>query len=135
MADALLDLTADMVIATLDMTVGHDQDVKTIRVLSTIARSSQTHRGCTAARVWREEGGAGALHYEEVWTETAELEAHIRSPDYVPLLAVMEASSTPPVLRFHFVAETRTLAWVEALRLRTRGSHLEQSSQDAPQRK
>jgi quinol monooxygenase YgiN len=106
-----------MIIATLSMKLPAGQEAETIRTLRTFWDSTCALPGCIGGGVYQEIGFDRAALYLEIWSDSHQLEVHIRSQGYALLLAVMETSPEAPALGFQFVVETRGLEWVEKLRL------------------
>jgi quinol monooxygenase YgiN len=106
-----------VVITLLDMTLPPGQESDTARALQAVCDATRACPGCEGANVFRQVGCPEETLYVELWSDTAALEDHIRSPEFERLLAILETSPVQPSLTFRFVAETRGLAWVEELRL------------------
>src|ERR1700736_6711482 len=73
--------------------------------------------GCLACRLYQEIGNGEELLYVEEWETAEHLERHMRSGRYERLLAIMEASTQPPVLRYHLVSAVKGLEYLEIVRL------------------
>ena len=110
-----------MVIAVLEMTLPRGNEAVTLRALRAFWDSTCALPGCSGGGVFQEVGRPESALYIEIWQEAAQVEAHIRSRAYQQLLALMDTAAACPTLRFNFVAEPRGLAWVEQLRLGTKG--------------
>ncbi len=106
-----------MIAAVLEITLPRAHEADTLRLLRAFWDSTRPRAGCVGGGVFEEFGDHGGAVYVELWSEEAQLEAHVRSPEYARLLAIMETSAAPPALRFARVGETRDLTWVERLRL------------------
>ena len=110
-----------MVIAVLEMILPRGNEAVTIRALRAFWDTTCARPGCIGGGVFQEVGDPKTALYIEMWQEAAQLEVHVRSPRYQQLLALLDTAAVRPTLRFNFVAETRGLAWVEQLRLGTKG--------------
>jgi quinol monooxygenase YgiN len=73
--------------------------------------------GCLAYALYKEVGDPDALLYIEQRGTPEQLERHMRSARYERLLAVMEASARPPVLRYHTVSGSKGMEYLQAVRL------------------
>jgi len=109
-----------MVITVLDMTLPAGQEGDTARALQAMCDTTRACPGCVGGGVFQQVGRPAEILYLEIWDEAGALEAHIRSPEFERLLAILETSPAPPSLTFRFVTETRGLPWVEELRLHSR---------------
>ena len=98
------------------------QEEHTLRALRSLADSVRAQPGCAAAEILREGTAPAAFVYAETWHDEGHLARRVTSPDYALILGLVESSAEPPSVEFHFVSETRGLAWVEELRLRGTGS-------------
>ncbi len=56
------------------------------------------------------------IRYAEQWATETALHEHLRSDLYRRILAVIELSSRPPDVRFHYVSRTKGMELIEALR-------------------
>jgi quinol monooxygenase YgiN len=56
------------------------------------------------------------LTFEDTWESEADLERHLRSPDYRQLLLVMELARVPPEVRFNRVSHSTGLETIQAAR-------------------
>src|SRR5262245_45390990 len=110
-----------MVIAVLEMVLPRGNEAATISALRAFWDATCALPGCLGGGVFQEAGGHEAALYVEMWQDTMQLEAHVRSGEYRRLLAIMETAPERPGLRFNFVRETRGLDWVEQLRLGSTG--------------
>lgn len=79
-------------------------------------RPARAEKGFLSSQIALDVDDASALRYEERWESDEDLESQIRSPRYTRLLALMESASERPSLEFHFIAETRGLEYVAAVR-------------------
>ena len=110
-----------MVIAVLEMTLPRGNEAVTIGALRAFWDATCARPGCVGGGLFQEVGHHETALYIEMWEDPALLEAHIRSPGYHQLIALMDTSAEVPALRFNFVSETRDLGWVEQLRLGSLG--------------
>jgi quinol monooxygenase YgiN len=111
-------MSSQLVITILDMTLPSGQETDTARALQTLCDVTRARPGCVGGGVFQQVGRPEETLYVEIWNEVGALEDHIRSREFERLLAILETSPAPPLLTFRFVAETRGLAWFEALRLK-----------------
>lgn len=90
-----------------------------IQALRSLIVRTRIENGCLGCTAWLDPDST--VHYFEEWVTEADLKRRVRSDHFTSLLAVMEAASEPPEVRFDFLAATRGLDYVTELR-QTRGS-------------
>ncbi len=73
--------------------------------------------GCRSCELYLDAGNGDELLYVEEWETTEQLERHMRSCRYERMLALMEASDRPPVLRYYSISDVKGLEYLEAIRL------------------
>jgi quinol monooxygenase YgiN len=110
-----------MILATLSIAVPPGGYEDLVEVFWSLLGPVRAEPGCRACGLYQEVGASDVLLYVEVWETPEQLERHMRSARYDRLLAVMEASARPPVLRYYSVAAPRGLEYLEAVRLGTPG--------------
>jgi quinol monooxygenase YgiN len=108
-----------MILATLKMTVPPDRRAGVVEVFSLLLGPVRVEPGCHSCALYEEAGDGGELLYVEEWETPEQLERHMRSARYERVLALMEASDRPPVLRYYSVSDVRGLEYLEAVRLGT----------------
>ena len=85
-----------------------------LETLRFLMASTRLEPGCLDCAAWAERDST--VHYSESWATEADARRRVRSPAFTSLLGVMECASTPPMVRFDFVAQTRGLDYVEEVR-------------------
>jgi quinol monooxygenase YgiN len=104
-----------MILATLRMRVGDDQDaVKAFRMLSAHARVQPGNVSC---EIHRQVDMPGYLIYVERWRDWEAMKEHLRSETYGQILRILELSIVEPLVEYREVGEPRGLEFVEAVRL------------------
>ena len=106
-----------MILVTLTVSVPPGRCEEIVEVFWLLLGPLRVEPGCRACALYRGVGEGEALLYMEEWETAEQLERHMRSSRYDLLLAVMEASARPPVLRYYSVEGTRGLEYLEAVRL------------------
>jgi quinol monooxygenase YgiN len=106
-----------MIHATLSITVPPGRREEMIKVFWLLLGPVRVEPGCVACQLYQEVANEDVLLYVEEWETPEQLERHMRSARYERLLALMEASAQPPVLRYHTVSAARGLEYLEAVRL------------------
>jgi quinol monooxygenase YgiN len=102
---------------TLTITVPAAVREDIVKVFWSLLGPLRVEPGCLACRLYQEVGSAERLLYVEAWETREQLERHMRSARYERLLAIMEAATQPPALRYQEVCGTRGLEYLEAVRL------------------
>jgi quinol monooxygenase YgiN len=89
-----------------------------VEALRSLIVTTRLQKGCLGCRVWTEQGDERSVRYTEEWATEEDLRRRVLSPRFTSLLSVMEAAQSPPSIQFDFVAATRGLDYVEAVRNR-----------------
>jgi quinol monooxygenase YgiN len=78
--------------------------------------------GCLGCLVWEETEDDATVRYAEEWATEADMRRRVQSDRFTSLLAIMEAATEPPRVRFDFVTITRGLDYVAEVRNRSGGA-------------
>jgi quinol monooxygenase YgiN len=106
-----------MILVTLTVSVPPGRREEMVNIFWLLLGPLRVEPGCLACALYQCACNGDVLLYVEEWATPEQLERHMRSSRYELLLAVMEASAEPPVLRYHLVSGTRGLEYLEAVRL------------------
>jgi quinol monooxygenase YgiN len=106
-----------MILVTLSVAVPPGWRKEIVEVFDLLLGPVRAEPGCLACRLYQEIGNEDALLYVEEWETPEQLERHMRSGRYDRVLAAMEASARPPVLRYHSVSASKGLEYLEVVRL------------------
>jgi quinol monooxygenase YgiN len=106
-----------MMLATLRIAVPPERRAGVIEVFALLLGPTRVEPGCLGCGLYQDAGGGDELLNVEEWERPEHLEQHMRSARYERLLALMEASDRPPVLRYYAVSGARGLEYLEAVRL------------------
>ena len=106
-----------MILVTLSVSAPPNRRDEMVEVFWTLLGPLRVEPGCLACGLYAELCDGDALLYVEEWETPEELERHMRSARYERLLAVMEISARPPVLRFQTISDLRGMEYLEAVRL------------------
>ena len=106
-----------MIIASLTITAPPGQQEQVAGALRAFLGPTRVEPGCAACALYQDMEDPGVLHYVEEWSTQRHLEQHVRSPRYERLLRLMEASASPPALRFTWISASEGLEYVKTVRL------------------
>lgn len=73
-------------------------------------------KGCIRINLFQDIECPNVITLVEEWRSQVELDYHLCSDEFKTILAVMEMSSKPPEIRFHTIAKTGGLEFVDAVR-------------------
>lgn len=107
-----------MIVSTMRVVTSRQNRAQVLQALRALAGPVAVRSGCTACRLSYDVQDTRVVTWIEEWDSRAAMDAHIRSADYRTILAVMEMSVTPPLLRFDIVHESAGLELVESVRRR-----------------
>lgn len=106
-----------MILVTLSVSAPPGRREEMAEVFWMLVGPVRVEPGCLACGLYQEACDGDAFLYVEEWESPEQLERHMRSARYERLLAVMEASARPPVLRYHTVSGSKGLEYLQAVRL------------------
>jgi quinol monooxygenase YgiN len=106
-----------MILVTLSVVPLPDRRDEMVAVFWMLLGPTRVEPGCLACELFAEICNGDGLLYLEEWETPEQLERHMRSARYERLLAVMEASASPPVLRYHTVSGSKGMEYLQAVRL------------------
>jgi quinol monooxygenase YgiN len=106
-----------MILATLRITVPPGRKEEIVRAFWPLLGPMQVEPGCLGCGLYNEVANVEVLYYVEEWDTPEQLERHMRSARYERLLALMETSAGPPILRYYVIADVKGLEYLEAIRL------------------
>jgi quinol monooxygenase YgiN len=106
-----------MILVTLSVFSPPGRREEMVEVFWTLLGPVRVEPGCLSCGLFAEICNGEGLLYVEEWETAEQLERHMRSARYERLLAVMEASARPPVLRYHTVSGSMGMEYLQAVRL------------------
>lgn len=106
-----------MILVTLSVSAPPGRREEMIEVFWMLLGPIRVEPGCLTCQLYEELGDGHGFLYLEEWETPEQLERHMRSARYERLLAVMEASACPPVLRYHTVSGSKGMEYLQAVRL------------------
>lgn len=106
-----------MILVTLSVSAAPGRREEMAEVFWMLVGPVRVEPGCLACGLHQEACDGDSFLYVEEWETPEQLEHHMRSARYERLLAVMEASARPPVLRYHTVSDSKGMEYLQAVRL------------------
>ncbi len=105
-----------MILLTLRLVVPTTKRGEVLHALRATLRWTEGEPGCLSCRLYRDAEDENAFSLVQEWASQADLDRHLRSPQYRKVLAVMETASQPPELKINAVANTRGMEVIAAAR-------------------
>jgi len=105
-----------MVLATIRMTTSAKKFGEALRILRSVAEVSKVQTGCLSSRVYRNEQEDNVLLFEQLWSNEADLERHLRSNEYQKVLVVLEMAIKQPEIRFDTILSSAGIEIIEKAR-------------------
>jgi len=106
-----------MILVTLSVFAPPGRREEMVEIFWMLLGPVRVEPGCIACGLYEAPCDNDSLLYVEEWDTPEQLERHMRSARYELLLAVMESSARPPVLRYHTVSGSKGLEYLQAVRL------------------
>jgi len=107
---------AVMIHAMVRMALPAERLSEVMTILSPMVERTRAERGCLGCHLYRDTMEEAVLTFEDTWESEADLERHLRSPDYRQLLLVMELARVPPEVRFDKVSHSNGIEIIQAVR-------------------
>ncbi len=105
-----------MVLATIRMTIPSKKFGEALRILRSVAEVSKVRTGCLTSRVYRNGQEDNVLLFEQLWSNEADLERHLRSDEYHKVLVVLEMAIKQPEIRFDTILSSAGIETIEKAR-------------------
>ena len=105
-----------MIIESVRIAAMPAQCEQLLRALVAWAGPTSVESGCLSCRILQEASAPQAFCYQAQWKTQSDLLRHIRTEHYKRLLSLIELGTTPPLVEFHTVTETRGLDLIERTR-------------------
>jgi quinol monooxygenase YgiN len=105
-----------MVLATIRMTIPAKKVGEALRILGSMSEQCRVQPGCLSCRVYRNGQEDNVLLFEQLWSNEADLERHLRSDEYRQVLMVMEMAIKKPEIRFHTILSSAGIETIEKAR-------------------
>lgn len=105
-----------MITATLKIELPDHRRSEVLELLRSLRNPTRAEPGCVDCNVYQDMHNENVVVLEEVWESRMDLDRHIRSHRYRYVLALMEAASKPPEIRFQTISHTAGMEVVRAAR-------------------
>jgi quinol monooxygenase YgiN len=105
-----------MVLAKIRITTSAKKFGEALRILKSMAEQCSVQPGCLSSRVYRGGEEDNVLLFEQLWSNEAELERHLRSDDYRQVLLVLEMAMKQPEIRFDTILSSTGIETIEKAR-------------------
>jgi quinol monooxygenase YgiN len=102
--------------STVRMTFPDNRLQEAMGILGPMAEQTRMERGCLGCHLHRDALEENVLILEESWESDADLERHLRSPDYRQLLLIMELATRPPEVSFDTVSTSTGFETIQKAR-------------------
>ena len=107
---------ATMIVFSLSVFVPSTQRADFVRDLGALLEPTRVAPGCLGCRLYSDFEDPNAFLWVEEWASRTMLDRHLRSDACKTLLAAMELSTRPPLIRFDDVARRAGIEVMEAAR-------------------
>ncbi len=111
-----------MIVGTLRIQPCASRRRDVVNVLRSIQEPVLAQPGCTAFRIYEEQGPDRAVVLVERWDSEETLDAHLRSESYRRILGAIELSGGPPEVTFDYVSASEGMELIERSRNRPSGA-------------
>jgi len=105
-----------MITGTIRILPPPERRAQVLEVFQTIQGPVLAQSGCSACRIYEEQGPEQAVVLFEMWESQAALETHLRSEAYRRILGAIELSGAEPEVRFDHVSATEGMELIERSR-------------------
>jgi len=105
-----------MVLATIRVTIPAKKFGEALRILRSMTEQCRVQPGCVSCRVYRNGQEDNVLLFEQLWSNEADLERHLRSDEYRRVLLVLEMANKQPEIRFDTILSSAGIETIEKAR-------------------
>ena len=105
-----------MILVTIKIDVRPTKQKELAQTLCALAGRVRKEAGCLSSRFYRDGENENALSIHAQWATRADLDAHLRSHNFVVLRGALKLLNRPAQMRFHCVSRTLGEEAVEAAR-------------------
>ncbi len=105
-----------MIVANIRIKVRPDQKVGLVTALRSMLGPTSVERGCRGCRLYQDLADEDSLYWVEEWVDRESLDRHLRSPDYLNILEVLEHAVEKPDVTFDTVQRTHGIELIAEAR-------------------
>ena len=105
-----------LITATLRLTASNNSRGELVRLLRALIEPTRVETGCLSCGLYEDLHDRNVFIWMEEWHTRADLERHVKSPQYRKILAAFDMSEAQPDIRFDTVVETKGLQLIEEAR-------------------
>ena len=87
-----------------------------LNTLHPLVEQTKLEEGCVSCRLYRDVHEKRAFMLEQIWMGEKNLERHLCSNNFLPVLLVMEMATELPEIRFHTVSNSTGIDTIERVR-------------------
>lgn len=102
--------------ATLRMRIPFRKRKEARRILGSLIERIRLEEGCLGCRLYLDALEEGTLMLEEVWSDEASFEKHLRSDEFRTVLLVVEMAAGPPEICFKRVGFSTGMDTIRTVR-------------------
>ena len=87
-----------------------------LKILNSVAEQCKDVPGCLGCEIYVDPNKKNIIMIEGVWRSREDLDAHLRSEEYLNLLLVQEMSLTQPEISFETISSSEGIGVIEKAR-------------------
>jgi quinol monooxygenase YgiN len=105
-----------MIQAFLLLKVYPEKQDKAFEIINFLQERIQVESGCVSCDFYQDLANKSIFLLLEEWESRADLDRHIHSEEYRHILALIELSSEPPIIKFNTVKRAEGIEAIESVR-------------------
>jgi len=105
-----------LITATLRISVSNEKKAEIIRLLRSLVEPTGVKTGCVNCRLYKDVTEQNNILWTEEWDSQEALESHLRSRQYLKILAALDMANVKPEIHFNTVGETKGMQLIEEAR-------------------
>ena len=105
-----------MIHSTIRMALPAEKLKEAEEILRSMAERTRVEPGCVSCRIYQDIQEEHMIMIEELWLTQAELDRHLRSPEYRNVLLVVEMAHREPEFRFSAFSHSTGVEAIEKAR-------------------
>ncbi|HSP07686.1 MAG TPA: antibiotic biosynthesis monooxygenase [Acidobacteriota bacterium] len=105
-----------MMIYQLRLIPQQDKRQTILQIFRSIIPATLAKPGCMDSSLFEEFDASRSILYTEQWSSDEDLHRHVRSSQFLKILAAMDMAESPPQVNFHEVVSTSHLELIQEIR-------------------